>query len=240
MSFALKTIAFLFCAGAMLPAWAAPASRCATPTELIDYRGTWLPEKAIQELARKKDHKVLRLQEGSYAVMVQVNANGHPSWWNNWHEGGDLPGCVVIQDKRLYLRNPDQGTAGQLSQPFARIPYVGIYAVEEWASDTVFGERCYQSNKQEQWCFSGRTVAVNGRPYIFGGVTMDVGEYPGYGIVTGNPFSQNWPSLIFVPTATGFHVYQDTPLAEDRVPAGPGISKPWRTLTRSHTPAVPR
>lgn len=142
----------------------------------------------------------------------------------SWHEGGDC--CVQLRGNEVWVKNPnDDKKNSQWVGPFIRVSSTGYKETPYF--DRIFGNHCFKSNKNEQWCFGPGSIKVGTKRYKANIVT-DTSEMPTYGTPVRIEGENNF--WIFVPWGEGWKVFKDTFLTVEDRAVDPNKSTPWRKL----------
>lgn len=142
-----------------------------------------------------------------------------------WHEGPNV--CVQHRDGKLWAQVLGAGDA-KWEGPFIAIDAKSGF--ERAYFNRVFGESCYKTADDEQWCVGDGTIQI-GQRVLQAKMLLDLSEMPDYGIpvsVEGEPVGF-W---MFVPVQGGWHVFKDEVVTQEgHVDIDPERFPPWRVLT---------
>ena len=137
-----------------------------------------------------------------------------------WHEGDTA--CVQLRGNDLWVKDSSS----------KKIKWLGPYIkVSPKAGDEtpyltrIFGQRCYTSNRNDQWCFEPGILKLAGKS-LKAKVHQDTSESPTYGtplIVHGE--RAYW---VFMPFEDGWKVFKD--IGDPENPINPKTDRPWRVL----------
>lgn len=143
-----------------------------------------------------------------------------------WHEGDTGDHCLESNGSTVTLHAK---SGHQTLGPYRRIAVLN--QSESWAYFSLFAKGCYAASDGTRWCISEGGVTVDSKP-LAARFSLDSMEQPDYGtslLVDGGAA----PLLVFVPVPTGFHIFRDTWVTDDkRVPVQPDRDKPLIVLTR--------
>lgn len=158
-----------------------------------------------------------------YLQAVEVTKSGVMGilGWHEWAEA-----CVQRRDGEFWARLLNESDA-EWEGPFIAVEAKAGF--ERAYFNRIFGESCYKTVDDEQWCFGDGTIQV-GKRVLQAKLVLDPSEMPGYGLpvdIEGEPVGF-W---IFVPKQGAWHVFKDGFVTQEgRVDIDPEQSPPWRVL----------
>jgi len=196
---------------------------CESRDRLAKHAGHYARKSLWENLPRVKVWSEANRQFNDWISAVDINTDGEAFGNYGWHEGGTP--CVAFRGKELWAK--DAGLSPSAWEgPFMRVglPFSGEAAY----FNRLFGDRCYASNKAEDWCFGPGSIKVGTKSYRTQ-LTLDTSEMPVYG----SPVSieEEKGFWVFVPDGDGWKVFRDTFVTEEgHREIDTNRSLPWRSL----------